>query len=514
MRLLLACLLLVGFGCGDDDSPGSGDGGAATSGGAGSSGKSGSSAAGSGAGGKGASGMTGSGGKSGSGPGQSGTGGKSGAGGGGGGSGPKLGMIKLVPNVIAGKQTGGGAGGVGSQQNALRVGSPSATTLLSLKYYITSIQLCEDLEVMGSGFSSTKGCISLYQNMPAGSPDYNEYSTEEAKDDNTPGRYIDLMSADGQAALRKPVMLQVPIATEPAAPVPVEDSDGGVAEAPKQQAGVYRYGLINFYRPIKVKAEFPIIGEPSTNYFRTKAVAAIHETPGMNGGPGSDRIDIGNTLSGDTEETTYMLNNGGVLFVFQKPFAITQADVDAKAEINIDLVFNPENFGQAYVTQSCAADMRVVICDPVNNVSMDMPYVRMSPVPRKTGEKTHKETYLVDYDLSSKVRIELYYNDADSEASVQGVDTTIVYTSAPTSDAPSFNTIASNFVSQSGSVTTANASVSLKDYQFSTNLEGLVRRKDGTLTIHCLFPGSICSTLNETFTRAYTYVGDTVVSGN
>jgi hypothetical protein len=156
-----------------------------------------------------------------------------------------------------------------------------------------------------------------------------------------------------------------------------------------------------------------------------------------------------------------------------------------------------------------------VICDPTNNVAIDMPFVHMSPVPRKTGEKTRKETYLVDYDSNSKLRIELYYNDADAEAGVQGVDTAIVYNAGtPAGSMPSFNTISSNFVSQTGSVTTNDASVSLMDYQRSVNLEGLLRRQAGTVTVHCLFPGSICSTLNETFTRAYTYVGDTVVSGN
>src|ERR1700712_394330 len=103
-----------------------------------------------------------------------------------------------------------------------------------------------------------------------------------------------------------------------------------------------------------------------------------------------------------------MLNNGGALFVFQKPFLITQEDIDAQAEIKVDLVFNPENFGQAYEqaseSQNCADDQYASICDPINNVVIDMPYVRMNPVPRKTGERTRKETYLVDYDSASKLR--------------------------------------------------------------------------------------------------------------
>jgi hypothetical protein len=497
-------LLAAAWGC-EDETPGGGAPDAAADGSSGSGGKSGASAAGGGAGGRAGQNAGGKGGSHG------GSGGHSGGSGGQGGN-PPTGMIKLVPNVVAGKRTGG-TGGVGSQESALRVGTPTASTLLSLKYYVTSIQLCEDAELMGTGFSKIEGCISLYQNMTPESPDYNTYTVTAAEADNIEGRYIDLMSSDGQAALRKPVSVQVPIAEAP--PEGIEtldvDDDAGMPEPPKRQAGVYRYGLINFYRPIKVKAEFPIVGEPG-EYFRTKKVVnAIDNTP--DGGMPSERVEIGNTLSGDTEETTYMLNNGGVVFVFQKPFAITKADVDAKAEILIDLVFNPDSFGQAYTTD-CDNDIRVVVCDPTNNVALEMPFVRMSPVPRKKGDETRKETYLVDYVDSTKLRIELYYNNSDPEKSIQGVDTAVVYgTTSPASGLPSFNTIASNFVEQRGSVNgDGGASVSLLDYRRETNLEGLIRKQDGSLTVHCLFPGSLCNSMGDTITKTYTYVGDTVVS--
>lgn len=499
-RILAACFAIA-LGCGDDSDP-------SNHGGAG--GHSGSAAVG-GSGGKGGGGGQGGKASGGTGGSHGGGGGKGGQlGGGGQGNGNETGSIKLVPNVVAGKRNSSG-GGIGSQSNALQVGTPTATTLQSLKYYITSIQLCEDAELQGSGFSSTAGCINLYQNMTEDSPDYETYLVTQALADNTEGRYIDLMSADGQAALRTPVTLQLPIADADVMTIEASDGDdAGVPERPERQSGVYRYGLINFYRPIKVKAEFPIVDDPG-NYFRTKAVtAAIDNT--QSGGMPSERVEIGDTLDGETEETTYMLSNGGVVFVFQKPFVITQADVDAEAEILIDLVFNPESFGQAYKTSDCQNDSRVVVCDPENHVAIEMPFVRMSPVPRKQGEKTYKETYLVDYDASSQLRIELYYNDADEEASIQGVDTAIVYTAAPAGDTPSFNTVASQFVTQQGSVLSQDASVSLLDYQRQTNLEGLIRRQDGTLTIHCLYTGSVCSQLNDTLTRTYTYEGQTLVS--
>ena len=77
---------------------------------------------------------------------------------------------------------------------------------------------------------------------------------------------------------------------------------------------------------------------------------------------------------------------------------------------------------------------------------------------------------------------------------------------------PNNNVIASNYVSQSGSVTTSDANVTLMDYAHTPNLTNLKRRQDGTVTINCLFTGSLCPTMGGQVTKAYTYVGDTIVS--
>jgi hypothetical protein len=405
--------------------------------------------------------------------------------------------IRMVPNVVAGAQSGL-SGDDDSPTSESRIGSGLAVNLKSLKYYVTSIQLCREAQLAGSGFSATEGCIQLYESDSRNPPDYNEYTIEEAQADNAPGHYVDLMTAEGQAALRRPVTLEVEVGKE-------SGVDGGTP----QYEGAYHYGMINFYRPIKVTAEFPIIGEPG-KYFRTRALDRVEAGPNLDGGFNSEKAVIGDTLSGPTEETTYMLNNGGALFVFQKPFVITQADIDAQNEIKVDLVFNPDNFGQAFESHNCLNEQYSAICDPLNNVVIDMPYVRMNPVPRKTGEKTRKETYLMDYAEHSKLRIELYYNDGDSEAGVQGVDTAVIYDEDAT--VPNNKTIAADFVSQTGSVSSNDASVTLMDYRHTPNLQGLLRRQDGTVSINCLFPGTICQTMGSTVTRAYKYVGDSMVS--
>src|SRR3569833_4392884 len=84
--------------------------------------------------------------------------------------------IRLIPNVIAGAQAGADvatAGGLTSRAGAL-VGSGTAMDLQSLKYFISSIQLCQDVTPMGSGYSHTAGCINLYATQAAG-VDYNSY---------------------------------------------------------------------------------------------------------------------------------------------------------------------------------------------------------------------------------------------------------------------------------------------------------------------------------------------------
>ena len=96
--------------------------------------------------------------------------------------------IRMVPNVVAGTQSPLDSGD--SPTSESRIGSPLAVNLKSLKYYITGIQLCQEAQLSGSGFSGTQGCIALYQSDPNNAPDYDHYSVEQAQDDDTPGHYI------------------------------------------------------------------------------------------------------------------------------------------------------------------------------------------------------------------------------------------------------------------------------------------------------------------------------------
>src|ERR1043165_6656420 len=69
--------------------------------------------------------------------------------------------IRMVPNIVAGAQSGLGE----TPTSESRIGSGLAVNLKSLKYYVTSIQLCRDVQRAGPGSSGTTGCIQLYESV-------------------------------------------------------------------------------------------------------------------------------------------------------------------------------------------------------------------------------------------------------------------------------------------------------------------------------------------------------------
>ena len=63
--------------------------------------------------------------------------------------------------------------------------------------FITSLTLCESIETSGTAFNNTQGCIEIYGNQ---SVDYNTFGYAEARADNTPGDYFDLMDPSTTSA--------------------------------------------------------------------------------------------------------------------------------------------------------------------------------------------------------------------------------------------------------------------------------------------------------------------------
>lgn len=361
------------------------------------------------------------------------------------------------------------------------VGTNTAAGLKSLKYYIKTLRICEDLTQTGSGYQNPKNCLVLYQGDE--SPNYDTYGIETAlAEPDTSLRYIDLMKT-------------------------TSDTNGAGVDKLKEPFTVdstavrrYNYGMIDFYTPIKIKAEFTMNG--GTTYYTRKTTSF---TPNTSSPFEAHTAKVDDLTQSPAEEATYQMTNGGAYFLFQKPFEITDADVTNQTNVKIDLVFNPDNFARASDLDTAGPP----ILD-ASNRAISPPFVRMNPVPRKSGDTTRKEVYLITMDTTSstahKARVELYYNSSDSSKTIYGVDSAIVYESTATTSVNSI--IALNYAVE------VDGSVSLLDYQKSPTLKELKRRESGTLKIVCLYTGSICTTQGAEVSRSYTYVGDYLVSAD
>ncbi|MGK5086711.1 hypothetical protein WDW86_04080 [Bdellovibrionota bacterium FG-2] len=378
-------------------------------------------------------------------------------------------------------------------ETAGTVGATTATSLKSLKYFIQSIQLCQSMTITGSAYSNASGCIDLYTGPVSNSDTslYNSYTITEALADTDTTHWIDLMSATDQAKLKKGITVTLAM------------------------KGAYKYGKIDFFRPIKTTAEFPLVGGGTYYSKASTVVARANNEMGMQ----VESASVGDMTTGPAEETVYMMNNGGVWFPFLKDFEITDDDIKNQTSVSMDLVFNPADFGKASKAGgTCNPEgdnTNAFIYDKANCITMNMPYVRMNPVPRKGGEKTYKETYLIEYGTGtsdSQVRLELYYVNADSEKSIRGVDSTVVLGAGATTEPG--NVIGGYYVNQTGTIAANNATVEIQDYQKSPVLTGLVRRTNGTATITCSYMGGPCTTAGATISKAYTYVGETLVSSD
>lgn len=381
------------------------------------------------------------------------------------------------------------------------VGQTTATSLKSLKYFINSIQLCQDVQVRGTGYSNASGCITIYEAADTSTKEvdfYNNYTVSQALNDTTPGRWIDFMSAADRAQVAKPFQLT------------------------SDHIGVYKWGMINFQRPIKITAEF--VDTTSATKFYTKTplpgdiIAVASDSPMKR-----ERVELSaDTTSGPAQEMTFMMDNGGTMFPFHKPFEITEADIENKTALEIDFVFNPEQFATASSMASCSGN-NSYIYDPTRCTFFNVPMGKFAPVPHKAGESIEKEVYIVtNYyndvgtgtnNGTNNMRIELYYNAADPNKSLQGIDLTVMANSGAKGGG--------GHAIYAYNSTEVNGLVTFIGYNHATQaidevtLTGLQRRANGTVTITCGMEGHLgsdCTAAGVKVTRSYTYLGKAVVS--
>lgn len=347
--------------------------------------------------------------------------------------------------------------------------SNSAAQLLSLKYVIGSIMLCESADTAGGfGFENTSGCMDIYHGYVCdGSASCTPTPAEVAA-----GKYassqLDLMKAADRSKI--------------ASPMPFK----------KDNVHKYNWAIMTWSSPIAVTGSVSL-GDGMTTFTKPGIDYAPFQ-PGSAGPVTKTGVDM---TVGPPEEVVVQSANGGAAFKFQTPFVITDDDFTNKTAFTIDLAFNPANI----LTASRASGSRGTIQSTAGPaVSMFLPMLQLLPVPRRASEVTKKEVYSVAIEPGRTLRIELYFKDGDPARSIYGAGALMVLDPAVVSSGQQIDTFRVTDIT-----TNADGSLKINNNASGVVADGLKRRTNGILT-------SIGSEAKATSTTpAYTYLGEFLV---
>lgn len=265
-------------------------------------------------------------------------------------------------------------------------GSSTATSLKSLKYMISSIQVCEDLTINGTGYSGTSNCSALYSaDLPGALSDSTQDVSMDVINAMQNGDYdsyqIDLMNETSRAKLNVDAQIK---------------------------AGTYHYAVINWAAPIQFNAEVAVNG------------TTIYSKPTTSVGTGDSRSQSTTTddlIVAPAKDGVVISPNGGTFFKFPSPFVVSEEDIDAETKFVMDLVFNPEGVIRATDTPG---EFSMSSWFKGTNGAMYVPMLSLAPVPRHADDTNSKEVYTLTDANSTTYRLELYYNTADTNKDVRG----------------------------------------------------------------------------------------------
>jgi hypothetical protein len=289
----------------------------------------------------------------------------------------------------------------GARPQAVAGGGATSMSLESLKYFVRSISVCESLDVMGSGFGNSNGCLGLYhgdESMYAYDPagDFTPLADAARRGGDT--GFVDLMSDTSRAGL------------------------GGSTPITHDDVHAYNYGVITWTLPIKLKATVDL--NDGSQLF-THDGTTTYQTTGTDGYRDYFTTPATGLDVGPAEEAVVLLGNGGNWFRFQNPLTITQSDVDDKKTWVLDLVFNPDGIVKGFSGDGASGNLRER--DTSGNIlrAVTVPMLDLVPVPHRATETVMRESYVATVDLGSTAfdaRIELYSVDGDPNSTVYGVD--------------------------------------------------------------------------------------------
>jgi hypothetical protein len=287
--------------------------------------------------------------------------------------------------------------------------------------------------------------------------------------------------------------------------------------------GSYEAVIVRFYRTFKADAEVQL---NNGEKLYTKNVTEFYD----NGKSGLDVTYSGKSstiTTGPSEEGLFFLPNGGKTFYLQRPFEITQEDVDNLVPYKMALAFDHNNFikGSAFTPGSMASapDWLDGQSDDTLGRKITPGFLEFAPILARENETIMRETYVLSTnDMQGmtegsknpfSARITLYYVKEDASKAVRAVTSRSYYNEYSKSYV--------NYDPVSGirSITDGTAAGTINMYQDSTKTFALFKDfkrlttvgESGTVKTQ-LCGGSIsngtCSVDLQELTWTYTFVGE------
>ena len=303
--------------------------------------------------------------------------------------------------------------------------------LESFKLYIKEIRFCNSVTTSGTAYNNTTGCSTIFKND---GDNYDTFGTTAAASAST-GKYYDLLSSTDRASLTTKASIA---------------------------SGEYNYGLIDWYRPLKITATVP----RSAGSLKTTGCASYSTTNGNN-------ICVQSNFTGTLAESIVDMNNGGTWFKFLKTFTASGSD------LAVDLAFDLEDRVIGGKDMSNGPIQTTTACPGSTGTMCGIysPILKLVPVPRKSTESTMVETYdMAGTSSEWKLRVDVYYNSADTSKTVLAADIFPIPTTSVAS-----SVAAGVYVT---SVETSGSNTVFKNYDGSTTIS-FPRGASGTGTFTC-----------------------------
>ena len=309
----------------------------------------------------------------------------------------------------------------------------SVDGLTSLQYFITRINLCEDLTVSGSGYSGSKGCVTVYS-AGNGENAYDTYKIVDASTDTT--NYIDVMSGTSIAA--------------------------ATGKAVDIAPSTYKYGIIEHRKPIKLNANITLPN--GSVILKTCSGGTVTST-------GSDTSLRENTVVSSMTSCTQALislggGGGGQWFKFQNPIPFEKGK-----SYDLDLAFNPRGVLAAQVNSGGGT----FYSD--GSYMMIAPSLSLVPIVREAStQKTYREQYEISSmsGVNGLILVDMYFAGSKSDVgsgTIQGASTRFINSSTATSHVTLYNPYG---------VTVSGGTVSFQNYEGVSYLSGLTRATSET----------------------------------